>query len=153
MSESANWVQRRAVKERVLDTGAIGVWNEVRSALQDACESYNEHYSPNPNRVEVECQLENGNRIRITRTLPGGPPHFQPIITQALVEFDSKIPSIRSTREESSASREFRISSDETFSYVVDGDARMAPDEVSRLILEPILFHGERRHPIFKVTT
>jgi hypothetical protein len=151
MSESTNWVQRRAIKERVLDTGAIEVWNEVRSSLEDACESYNKHYCPNPNRQEVKYRPENGNRLLITRTVQGDHlTNFREVVTQVIVEFDSAIPAIRFTRDE--RPRELRISSNDSSAYVKEGESQISPDEVSRRILEPIFFpSGERTHPIFQV--
>jgi len=56
-----NWVERRALRERVLASGSLEVWNHVRAALQDACESFNTNYPTN----QVECKLENGHRLHI----------------------------------------------------------------------------------------
>jgi len=61
-----NWVERRANRENALDANASIVWDQVRVALQDACESYNSRYCPG--RHEVACNLENGNRLLITLT-------------------------------------------------------------------------------------
>ena len=55
MDEFKNWVERRFVIEALQAKRAPELWQEVRSALQDACDSFNEHYGSATD--QVECAL------------------------------------------------------------------------------------------------
>ena len=146
----ANWVQKRAQRESILASKSSGVWDLIRAALQDAVESYNEHYS-NPSKPEATCKLENGKRVLITRafySMEGGSPLEKSL--KILVEFDEQRPCIKFVQE--SFSGEFGLSSDDREAFVHDRGERIEPDEVSRRMLEPIFFRREeRKRPIFKV--
>lgn len=63
-----NWVQRRARRAHILETQGQTLWQEIITALQDACEDFNSLYC-NPNKPEVQFALEGGNRITITKTI------------------------------------------------------------------------------------
>jgi hypothetical protein len=138
--DNKNWVEVRANRESTLWQKAPELWQEVRSAVQDACQSYNDHYS-NPDHPEVICKLENGKRVRVNREAHG----------MVLIEFDARKPSIRYTRDHSESSGELGFCSDEVEAWIATGDgARMTPDAASRNLLEPLLFQtGEAGHPHF----
>jgi hypothetical protein len=53
-----NWVERRAQRDRILDSNVIELWHAVRAAIQDACDSFNNHYSADPDQPEVVCRLK-----------------------------------------------------------------------------------------------
>jgi hypothetical protein len=145
----ANWVERRAIQDRNLESGAPQIWSAVRSALDDACRSYNAHYIHDFNRPEVRFNPENGSRAIIVRTLYTD----RGIATderteEILVTFDSTIPAIVATRKDKS--ERFDIASDQNSAFVARGDKRLDADEISRAILEPLFFRkGEKRRPIF----
>jgi hypothetical protein len=153
MSEATNWVRRRAQRERILDSQAAGVWHNFQSALQDACDDYNENYCA-PSSREVEYKLENGNRILITRTLPADKvARMRDIRMHVVVAFGGNRPTIMATRQTSgsatSNNHNFHISSDDREAFIVDKEQRIDLDEASKRILEPLLFPpGEQRRPI-----
>src|SRR5437868_2544818 len=97
MDDSQNWVERRAQRERVLDSGAADVWNQVRAALQNACLSYNEHYATQ-SELQVRCSLETENKILIIRPIPTDlVTRFASSSVGALTVFDPGVPSITAT--------------------------------------------------------
>jgi hypothetical protein len=151
VGENNNWVERRAKREGVLDGKAEELWDQIRAALQDACDSYNEHYGYDPNKPKVSCRLENSRRALITRTRPvDHMTRFREERIRIIVEFDKEGPTVTATRDTTSP-QNFTISSDESEVFVMIARERISPDELSRRILEPLLFDGnERRHPIFK---
>jgi hypothetical protein len=64
-----NWIEKKYAHEKMLADGAPELWNKLRSAIQDACDSYNQHYAASmPNR-RVKCEQENGKRLRIQKQL------------------------------------------------------------------------------------
>jgi hypothetical protein len=141
-----NWVERRAHRERILDTQATEVWNDLCEAVQDACESYNSHYNPAPAQLRVTCKFQNAHRLLITNPaveLDGKP-------ASTLLVFDPVEPAITNIRSLPSGSYMYRISSDGESAFTVDGTSRLSADQVSQRVLEPILFSpGEHRHPVF----
>src|SRR5712691_2551928 len=120
MSELPNWVERRAQSERTLNRDAPVVWNEVRSALQDACDSYNHNYCPET--PQVTCKLENGNRVLITKVLQGtdrlGRPSEQR--SDIVVAFDANTCMITSTRTKPGGSK-FIVTADERNAFILAG--------------------------------
>ena len=150
-----NWVQRRARREFLLDSKADEVWNDVRAAVQDACDTYNEHYSP-PNQPTVDYKLENGHRLRITKTVPAdGLTVFHPVKETLVVAFDKAAPAITMSRD-STGTRAFRIDARETEVFAKGDDGtKVSADQLSEKILERFLFSSptERSHPIFRSPT
>jgi hypothetical protein len=137
-----NWVERRATRERNLDTGAPKVWDEVRGAIQDACESFNQHY-PQPNRDNsAECKLENGRRVRVRRIiLADMTTVYHPQDLQVIVMFEKDVPSITATFP--AGSLIFYFEADEEGAFVAVAGKRLTPDEISEKILGPVLFPPE----------
>ena len=63
--------------------------------------------------------------------------------------FDPEAPSINVAHDNPGGGENFTISSDETSAFVERNGERLAIDEVSRLILEPVFFRDKsRRYPI-----
>lgn len=144
-----NWVMRRALRDRMLSTGAFIVWEGVRAALQDACETYNEHYPADANRKEVRCEFENGKRLKITRTLFVNRLDRSVDVKTMLVSFDDDAPLIQAVAASGSPVK-FRIQANETSAYPIHEEKPISAEELSRLILEPLFFPSdERRHPVF----
>jgi hypothetical protein len=137
-TKQPNWVDRRALCERVLESKSGEVWEGLRAAIQDACQSYSDNYPPNVAAHVVSCKLENGRRIHVGRTTYDEQTGTNSKFT-ALVEFDPKTFSIAVTRDSGTA-QGFRVSGDENRAFLMQGDKHMTADEVSRVILEPILF-------------
>jgi hypothetical protein len=138
--EPINWIESRAAKEIVLQKQAPELWNAVRSALQDACDGFNEHYAFDTNQPEVSCKPENGRRILITIKRRERDREFS---EEMIVRFSEESYSI-----EYNSSR-LNLSSDDTQAFVVQHDGqRLDPDAVSRCILEPFFFkNGESKKP------
>ena len=149
-----NWVDRRAHRENLLK-GADGVWNQVCAAIQDACNSFNEHYPAQP---PVQCEQENENRVCVTRTiLEDRDLTFGATRARVLVITftSSKITAVYEDRTST-----YTITADDESVFVIDrraagslsghlrqrqpersdGDSRMSPDAVSEAILKSILF-------------
>jgi len=131
-----------------LDRCSKDAWNDTRAAIQDACSSYNENYALNQEQ-RVECIPENGKRIRIRKTVAitgAGFSGTRPV--DIVVSFDEEVPSIIVAGEGPVASNNFPIFSDETSVQIASRDRPVDPDELSRRILEPLLFEPKTRyHP------
>jgi hypothetical protein len=136
----ANWVERRVLSERLLKTGALEFWNQIRSALQDACQSFNSHYVEDgrfPQRVEAK--LENGLRIRIVV-----PSRREAMVEMLVVEFDRAL-SVVSATTDSGPGRTLPMRSDGLSVFVVFGGRNLNADEVSEELLENLFpFPGAR---------
>jgi len=144
--KSLNWVDRRAIREGNLDVGAPKVWDQVQRALQDACDSFNEHY-PQANRENAaDCKLESGHGRRVRRIISADLKayhHAQEL--EVLVTFDEAPPSINATFAEGVLT--FRIEADEESAFATLANKRMTPDEISEKILERVLFPIKERTP------
>lgn len=150
MAEITNWVQRKAMGLRV---HGPNLWNEIRGALRDACGDFNARYC-DPNKPEVRFSLENGSRIIVVRTIfADGKTTFSDIKGgEVHVDFNSddyviKTLSTKSTGR--SRSYSYQIASDEHHAYIKDKKDVITVDELSRRILEPVLFwDNPKRKPI-----
>src|ERR1700733_2780582 len=120
-----NWVEHRAKRESTLNANAASVWEKVRAALQDACESYNVFYCSAPKQQEVQCRLENPNRLLISRT-EFGIPNFK---TQIVVLYDPAEPAINSSRDNPGHADTFSISADEDHAFAEIDGAPVEADE------------------------
>src|ERR1039457_2986651 len=138
MDEFKNWVERRFVIEALQAKRAPELWQEVRSALQDACDSFNERYGSATD--QVECALENCRRVRITRKLleDHSRNRHSKIVTTIVVSFDENSQKITAAQNSANI---FSISSDGISVFITRKDKRLEPDEVSKEILESFLFN------------
>ena len=143
-----NWVEHRARCDQYLGNSAE-VWSQVRSAVEEACESYAQHYG-HTGAYELHCNAEHADRLEIERTLPPdrifrSTAEFRRIVVtfvddQLAIEVASNFVG-QNTR--------FSISSDEDSAFVAMEGTRLSSEEASRRILEPLLFPAdERRHPM-----
>lgn len=137
-----NWVDRRAAADTALTKKAPELWNAVRSAIQDACESYRKHYSSR--YVEpVKDTLENGSRIRVDLpTVVRNPARESPVIrlgvSSIIVSFNRELPAVQWADDK--GSHHVLVSADEHGAFLLEGETRISPDELSRIILKPFLF-------------
>jgi hypothetical protein len=149
-----NWVDRRAHRESLLK-GADSVWNQVRAAIEDACESFNKHY---PAQAPVQCEQENENRLYITRTVPDDRDLTFGATRVRVLVITFTSPKITAVYEDRSST--YTITADDESAFVIDrraarslserlhqrqpersdGDGRMSPDDVSEAMLKSILF-------------
>jgi hypothetical protein len=126
-----NWVERRAKRERMLAKEAPEAWSQVRSAIQDACNSYDQYYDSDDARLQ--CKLENGTRIRVTKIEAKRR-------AEVLVSYDNRSRNIDLTTE--AGQMRFIITADDNGVSVIDSRHRnsLTPDEVSQRVLAPLLF-------------
>jgi hypothetical protein len=138
MNDDDNWIERKARRERALKAKAPAIWNEVRAAIQDACNSFNHHYCENS--AEVSCTLENGRRILITR-VPGKANAER---VDVVVEYHNHFHRIRcSGADHSPLEFGFECSDDGTVYLIesdTDDDSGLSPDDVSEKILHIVFF-------------
>jgi hypothetical protein len=135
-----NWVEKKAATERNLSQDGLGIWNEVRSAIQDACESWKEHYAPSGSQGPT-ITLENGTRMRVEppriiwmkATLP--PFHDPTRLEYVLIYLDKDVPAIKWTDD--TGGHEVKIMADENKAFL---SGNITADDLSKRILEHLLF-------------
>lgn len=125
-----NWVKRRAAQERTVALSAPAYWSAVSSALRDSCDAYRENYG-----TDVALTPENGSRILIVKTAAEG--YIKQTVT---VVFKAAVSEIEVTRSEDTLT--FQVTADETSAFALErpDGPKLSPDDVSRIILEPVLF-------------
>jgi hypothetical protein len=137
--EELNWVDRRARQDQALRDGAEKTWQALRSALQGCHESYRREFAN-----DVECQPENGNRLRLTKTFPPNRKERASVEKVSLViSYDRNTQSIRAVPAAGKAA-EFRIISNTAKAFLADKDGKeVAVDHVCQRLLEDFLFATE----------
>lgn len=125
-----NWIKRRAAQEQTVASGAPVFWNAVCSALWDACDTYRQEYG-----TDVELIPENGSRLLIVKTAPE---HYVKATITVVFKADRR--EIEVTRTEDTLT--FQVAADETSAFALErpDGPKLSPDDVSRKILEPVLF-------------
>ena len=129
-----NWVERKARREQVLKDKARDVWEDARFAIQNCCNSFRKHYDKN-----LEDTLENGLRIRITRTFTVD--HALGAIDlkrRLLAAFNESIPCIDVTVDDEPPMR-FTIDADESHAFITDQGHEINADEFSESALKHAL--------------
>lgn len=139
-----NFVQKRIARETALEKGAPELWNRLRSAIQDACESYNTHYAAAAGAREraVICKLENGKRISVEkqiRTVHSASSHREDTIS-LIVSFEGRPPVITVAGDSPVTGATYPISSNEDTAFIGSTDRQRDLDDLCRAILEPLLF-------------
>jgi hypothetical protein len=125
-----NWVERRAARERHLrDSGSV--WVDVYTAIVSAVESFNQHYRTDQSKVELG-DTEKNSHIQV----------LIPPASGAVVRIDVNLAErkIQARYSNGRDTQNFQIDADHESPYVKCRDTRCTPDEVSRLILEPLFF-------------
>ncbi len=145
-SENGNWVERRARRESTLSKQSLDVFEGLRKAIQDACDSFNAHYVDR-GMTGATVEPENGKRIRISHTTPPDRiTTIQAVRRSVLVVFDDQALTITSTEVGSdAASQVFRIEADQQRAFAMAGTTEVTADSMSQKILEPILFPNPAR--------
>lgn len=136
-----NWVEKKSACERALADGAPDLWNKIRSAIQDSCESYNTLYgSVMENRAT--CELENGKRVRIEKQIRtiNSPSSHRDDVMRIVVAFHADPPRVSVAGDGPVKSRDYPISSNETTAFIGSVERPFEPDELSKQIMEPLLF-------------
>jgi len=124
-----NWVERRITRENILQTRGPEVWQQVRAAIQDACTAFNSVVEASPTKT-VECNLENGTRIRITKSLreDRGPQAYHDRSITVIVSFDQNPPRIRIAGDGPVSTFDLPIHSNEEVAFVGPADNQITPD-------------------------
>ena len=138
----SNWVERRKARKLALAAKAGSVWNEIRAAIQDACQSYNAWIGTSVNTTVV-CALENGKRVRISKDVRQvlSPTSWRDENITVVVEFSAgDSPSISVAGDGPVQSVNFKIDSDEERAFIKIGGEVVSPDQISERILNPLLF-------------
>jgi hypothetical protein len=132
-AEAPNWVERRHRREAALAGGSIDLWNEIRGAIQNACDSFKVHYG------DVDCKLENGKRILVSRSAPKR--------AQVVVAFqEAPAPRVSVAFETKTESYPFSVDDNELV-FIKHNTNRLTADQLSERILEHLLFPEEpKRH-------
>jgi hypothetical protein len=138
-----NWVERKARRENLLraDSEVLAVWNALRNAIQDACDSFNKYYAHDQPEDKVKCLPENGRRIRVERAFPKGRMYGaeQHSVLIQLSDLEISVVSDLSVTLPT-----LKIDADHNEVYLSLGAQRMTSDEVSERVLEPLLFPRPR---------
>jgi hypothetical protein len=141
-SNTLNWVERHARRENVLRTQAGELWNDIRRAIQDACDSFNRLY-PEGNHQLVKYVLENGHRIVVSRTIPPQyPPAQGPQTLRVVVDYNARAASVDVAYDSPHGNQTFKITCDDNGKVSIqDGSkAGITADRVSELALKVLFF-------------
>jgi hypothetical protein len=134
-----NWVERRARIEQTLDRDAPGLWESVRAALQDAFNSFKEHY---PTQVQgLECTLEEGARLVFTRK--GDADEDTSYGERVVISYYDDERAIEVT--ENRHRQVFRIRCDRDGVYACLDNQRVTPDQLSEQVLRHVFFPRQRK--------
>lgn len=127
----SNWVQKRAFRDRYL-RDSITLWQEVRSAVDECCNSFREHYI---GVARVTNQEQNGHRVLVTIR-----PTYEPNNPrQVSIKFDSEEKQITATVDGGRADV-FPIDADENHAFLTHQNKEINADEFTQIVLEDALF-------------
>lgn len=129
-----NWVEIRALREKSLLNNSVEFWQEIVTAVEECCTSFNEYYS---NLGSARHRTANGHRLLVTITRAN-------VIGQAA----NSVVAIDFNREESHVdvtvdartTQVFPLGADETKVYLVANHKPINVDDFTKLILEKPLF-------------
>jgi hypothetical protein len=132
----SNWVERKKQASQQLSSRSESLWHEVKAAIEDASRSFNELYSKELDR-KSSIEPTNDHRVRIS-VQGGGLPRTRTVD----VEFDRDDKTLKANSHENREITTFMMTADFESAFIIqeDSDERISPDEISRRILEPILF-------------
>lgn len=126
-----NWVERRYAREQHLsDLGRL--WNDVCTALSSAIRSFNKLYRQDKVPVEINRGADNG--------------HFQVVIPNEAgsptihIDINVNGRKIHAQYSNGLSNRSFQLDANHESAYIKYIDDRCDVDEVSRMILERVLF-------------
>lgn len=125
-----NWVERRALREEHLRNASF-LWQSVKSAIDECCNSYRENFS---GLAQVQNQEQNGHRMLIiVRRISGGNSR------QISVAFSDQDKLIRVTVDGQRAEAS-PIDADELHSFIKRDEKEITPEEFTQVVLEEHLF-------------
>lgn len=133
MSDTMNWIERRARKEQNLSQ-SVEIWESVRTAIHNCCTSFNKHYEK---LAQLNKITENGHRVRVTIIFSHLPK--QPI--NVSFEFSERDNGITTTVD-GAAARRFKIAADENHAFLQHGQEEISADKLTELVLEGPMFNA-----------
>jgi hypothetical protein len=126
-----NWVERRFAREEKLND--IGkVWLDVCTAISAAIRSFNKHYRAGSAQIDVAAMADNGT-FRVIVPDEAGSVSVQ-------IDINRNGRKIFAQYSSGISNRSFTVDANHETTYLKHGDDRCDADDVSRLILGPILF-------------
>jgi len=140
-----NWIDRKFAREDALLNGKREVWEQVRTAIADVCNSFTQRCdSPT-----VARNNENGHAVVVRTTFPS---RFNPSMGAGFssmnvvrIEFDEQQNLISSTLNDKSPQK-FQIDADENGCFISYQAAKIDADKLSQKVLEDALFKEPQVH-------
>jgi hypothetical protein len=129
-----NFVARKAATRRNLQEGSGALWQGLRRALQDCCDTYRLEFSE-----DVSCATENCHRLCFTKTFPAKSQREADSHATLLVEYDDATRAITYSQN-SGKSACLSIRSDENSVFLFDKASPIEYDAACQKILEAFLF-------------
>ena len=144
--EQPNWVERRVNRSRILAEQSEDIWQTVRAAIQDACNSFQHHFGqPSVAEKALTCVPENSHRLLVSNTIqPDRIKNFHTTKRTILIEFDEDEFIVRATVDRRTPVS-FSIVADDTHAFLIHHKEEITPDRLSQLVLEEFLFSKPER--------
>jgi hypothetical protein len=135
-----NWVDRLHHRKMLLISGSAILWNDIRAAIQDACDSYNKHAQSSAGNVN--CVPENGKRLRVSKLVRETKTEnsYRDDMVTVLISFDLDGPSINVVGDGPVPKAVFNISADDENAFIGTADEHLSADQISEKILRPLLY-------------
>jgi hypothetical protein len=134
-----NWVEKKVRRESVLKEGAPELWNKAKTALENACLSYNQHYVTEGGRKvgwlseDSKVTITKDVRLQVSSTIR------RDEAISVVVSFETGPPAIKVGGVGPVKSTAFPILSDEETAFI-GMEREFDIEEVSKRILEPLFF-------------
>jgi len=127
-----NWVERNAARESNIVGRAPEIWQEVLTAIEDACNSFEgAHDEPT-----IQRSTENGHAMVVRATFPQLTPGI-PRAHSVRIVFDERRCVIISTLDDKTPLK-FHIDADETKCFLTYQDEKIDADRLSELVLSDV---------------
>jgi len=135
-----NWIDEKFSSEESLKDQAPQLWQQVRSAIQDSCASYNLRYEKSP-ETNANCTIENGKRVRVQKKIRKvqGPGYLDDL-TVLVAEFKDNPPRISVTGDDPVKTLELEIVASPLGVVIAPAINPTSPDAFAKLALESLLF-------------
>jgi|SRR5579862_713051 len=130
MAETLNWVERRARCQHNLSRHAVEVWESARTAIDNCCASFNQHFSE---LAHVKNQTENGHRVRVIITFGMHPRATRNVA----IEFSGSDVTVT---VDGGAAKRFEIAADENHAFLKYGQEEISADKFTELALDNAFF-------------
>src|SRR6266849_3445649 len=132
-----NWLERKLLREQILNDHAADVWQAASAAIQNVCNSFNKSAEPG---TTADIERHNGHLLVVSITLRKQTPVYAGSVTRRVtIQFDGRKPNISVTVDDSVA-KVFLIEADETHCFIKFGGREVSPDEFSEFALKDALF-------------